>query len=280
MLISCLAAVGFLASSLPASAANDGTFAAATTANCTDNPCTNNLQLVLDLFAAPFDSDGGGGQLPASASLTTPGQGAASTAMTLAGDLNTPLAIASAQSLFDNTIAVATSVGVQGYRYTGSGETLSLSVELTGDIVDPLDTELTGLTALIMLFRADDASLSLPDDLTDSVGLSTLLLDIDALRANPAVSLLELEAQENGSVKETGVVELDVMTNDDLFLVSQFGASAVGVNASAISDSTLLMGFNTAALVPTLVPVPAAAWLFGSAILFLAGISQTKRLPG
>jgi hypothetical protein len=199
--------------------------------------------------------------------------------MTLAGDLNTPLAVASARSLFDNTIALATSVGVQGYRYTGPGETLSLSIELTGDIVDPLDTELTGLTALIMLFRADDASLSLPDDLTDPLGLSTLLLDIDNLRGNTGVSLLEIEAQENGSVNETGVVELSVATNDDLFLVSQFGASAVGVNASAISDSTLLMSFNTTALDPTLVPIPAAVWLFGSAVLFVAGISQTKRRP-
>lgn len=277
MLIICTIAMGFLAWSLPASAANDGTFAVAQAATCTENLCTNNLQLIFDLLAAPSDYDGGGGQLPASASFSTPEQGSASTTMTLAGGLNTPLAIASAQSSFDNTIAIATSVGVQGYRYNGPGETLSLSVELTGDIVDPLDTDLTGLTALIMLFRADDASLSLPDDLTDSLGLSILLSDINDLRANPDASVLELEAQDNGLVNETGVVELSVTTNDDLFLVSQFGASAVGLNASAISDSTLLMSFNTTALDPTLVPIPAAVWLFGSAVLFLAGISQTKR---
>ncbi len=277
MLIGCIAAVGFLWCALPASAANVGTFATAKTAECTENPCVDNFQLLLDLFASPVDTHGGGGELSASATLTTSGQGEASTNMSLSGGLNTPVATASALSLFNNTIAIATSVGVQGFQYTGLGETLNLSVMLTGDIFDPLDTQLTGLTALVMLFLADDASLSLPDDLADPLSLALLLADIEALRSNPNVSVLELEAQDTGVVNMLDVVNLDVMTGDDLFLVAQFGASAVGNSASAISNSTLSMGFSTTELVPSAVPIPSAVWLLSSAILLLTGASRSKR---
>jgi hypothetical protein len=87
-----------------------------------------------------------------------------------------------------------------------------------------------------------------------------------------ALSLLGLTVILNEQVSNCGVVSCDMMVNALRLSFNNFAMD------TALLNGEIIFGHADASLVtqPSVVPVPAAAWLFGSGLLGLVGVARRR----
>lgn len=167
--------------------------------------------------------------------------------------------------------ADANAVGMLGYSYTGAtATTISLDIVLEGDrggTVDPFDAWVNSNVAVVLGDVNDfvtDYATFIYEVVPGTPGLSVLgesNLGLD-LNAGPQVL--------------TGSISFTLNPGDEFFVWA-------GLNAGGIRDgygdafTTLSMAFSdNTGITPSIVPVPAAVWLFGSGLLGLVGVARKK----
>lgn len=255
---------------------NWGTLATISEYTCTSDFCgadtVAEALALLGLTVGPIDGAAGNTSATVS-SGSWPSPGSASGTATVASGLGIPILKAGAASPA-NTWLGGQALAIQAYEYTGPDPTLiTLNWNLTGSILNPDGDPLTGLVVFAGFFT--DAQLPTFPDVSIPLNAFTLLVDL-AL-ASPADNFNEYTTQ-NASVNESGTIDIQVANGDDFYLIMGLMAGAGGSDALAESLSTLTAEFaGQPALSPAFtVPLPAAAWLFGSALLGLAGIRRSR----
>ena len=235
-----------------------GAFTTSAWGDCTD-PCG---LLDVSFTTLPGPSTGGVGVLSTMQTLTNTDTGGAGTLFanaTILGGLSTPLLSASATSNSE-TFATTQAVAAQGYNVTGggNGQTINFMVTLTGNVTNP-GGDATGLAATVGVIKViDETSFSL---LIHSLLLS--LFDPNAV---------QLEQTTAGPVNLAGNASITVDEGDQFYLAALLGASAGGIGALAISNSTLSVQFEPGAesvLAAAGVPLPASIFLLMSALALL-----------
>ncbi|MGE0487053.1 MAG: hypothetical protein AB7Q81_23075 [Gammaproteobacteria bacterium] len=191
--------------------------------------------------------------------------------------VNVPLLRARASANGSDGWVGALAVGVQGYRYTGLTPTvINLDAALSGNVNNPLASDVTGLGAGLWLIR-DDPAIAFPLDAPTSMG--EFLLEVAGLL--PVVDSWVVDATATGAVSRSTAADGDPLSialdpGDQFYLLAALSASATGAGALADSFSTLTMSFDSPALLAAgvAVPLPAAAWLFGSAVFGLVVVRR------
>jgi hypothetical protein len=191
--------------------------------------------------------------------------------------LAVPILRARASATSHNGWVGGLAIGIQGYEYTGvAPDTVNLDAFLSGTVVNPIASDVTGLSVGLWLIR-DDPALAFPGITPTTIGELLLVVagllpvedawTVDALASGPVA----LGTQDSG-----GTLSIALAPGDRFYLLAALSASATGIGASADSFSTLTLAFDTTALLPAgvAIPVPPAAWLFASAC---AGLALVRR---
>ncbi len=256
-----------------------GTLSSVVTADCAGVCDDANLIDGLGGPGAAFAAGGGVIQLSASSTIGDAARGATAHAEVVGG-LSLPHLQVSAHSNADG-FAGAVAAAVQGYTYTGSGETITLDVTLTGSVVNDNGGMQTGLGALAFLFTVDALTgfLNTPVDAASAASLGTgfiFLSGVDSVPADPfAVPNPFEETATNPTVNLSDSLSIVVadgsVTAQQFYLGVYLYAFADGDGQSVSATDSLNISFapgvNTAALVAAGVPLPAALWLFTPALL-------------
>jgi len=250
-----------------------GTLATASAYACTSDFCgADTVPEILSLATtlSVDASDGGDNVSSAAVSLggAYPTPGFASGVATVAGGLGVPVLKAGAASDTNGWVA-GQALAVQAYEYTGSGETLSLTWNLTGSVNNPDADSLTGLVVFAGFFSQAELP-AFPQVDPTNPGSTAFLLASLAL-VSPDDNFLEFTAT-NANTAESGTISIDVTNGEEFYLAMGLMAGAGGANATAESLSTLVAEFDgVPPLTPafTSVPVPGAAWLLGGALIGL-----------
>lgn len=255
-----------------------GTLASISSYACVDQACdpeaspAATLLFLNSLAVAPID--GGVGQTAAAAAtaVTWPEPGSASSTATAAGGFGVPVLKAGASAGAGQWLA-GQALAVQGYTYTGAGETLSLTWNLTGNVTNPDGDAVTGLVIYAGFFTSTELP-TFPD--VGDPGALALLFVSDALN-DPADNVVSVTT--SGGVNRSGTISLDVTPGQVFYLAMGLMAGAGGSGALAESLSTFDGDFVgapalTPAFVTTPVPLPPAAWLLAGA---LGGLVTRRR---
>ncbi len=250
-----------------------GAVASISKATCATDLCDpiSDLGFGTNLTVAPVN----GGLQMNSATVSAgswPAAGSAQAQAAVTGNLAVPMLKAGAISDPNSWIA-GQSLAIQGYDYTGPGETLDLTWSLDGTVNNPDAESITGLVLFVGFFTAD-IPVIFPDISDPATAFGTL--------ATLALASSYDNFQQyttDGAVLDTETIKIAVNTDDQLYLAMGLMAAAGGTGAEAISLSTLTASFDgNPQLLPTLnsVPVPAAVWLFGSAVLGMVGFYRKR----
>ena len=256
-----------------------GTSAEAASADCAILNCSKN-DFFLSNPIIPGPIAGGLNQTTAQLLdyVNPNGRGTVSASAEVQGTFAIPVLKAKAESADANGWVSATAWGIQGYQFTGADNTtISLDSALTGTINNTSGSDVTGLSVGVWLL-AGDSGLMFPNapGSFNELLLQTLLL--------PVIDSFSWENLSSGAVDRSTTTtdimdQLDITLNngDEFYLLAGLVAAADGDMAFANAFSTLEMNFNSTELVPVGVPVPAAIWLFGSALVGLFGIRKTGK---
>lgn len=220
---------------------------------------------------------GGEGAVSTGVSAASDYRGSAKASAALSGGYSTPIlkAEAYANSHQDNYVGSAFAYGIQGYTYSGVGETLTLNVNLDGFVTDPMSNSLqTKVLMQVVLYETHPFAFTYDRATLEAEYGATPLKQTDGSNA-----VLILQLDYNNPASASGQISVDVATGDEFYLFASMHArSQAGTSGDAIADAfnTGTMGFQgspnlTAA---SSVPVPAAIWLFGSGILALIGFRR------
>lgn len=214
-------------------------------------------------------TDGGLGAFSAMTTLSNAmGSGTAVAALDGSSLLPQLGAQAFANPTFDVT-AIAS--GIQVYEYTGSiATTITLSYTFDGILSDaPSDNSQIGSRVGVLRGTVPD------DGFTDD--FPTFFLEAPAPLVQFDEFGLTSATSPAGFVSFSSSIFIDLNPGDMITIGAQL--VAVGEQgASADALSTLTMSFSDSSnLVPIgVVPVPAAAWLFGSALLGFVGLARRR----
>ncbi len=256
-----------------------GTSASASSADCSVLSCSK-FDFLLFNPIIPGSSNGGINQT--STQLldhdNPEGRGTVSASVALQGGLSVPLLKTKATSVDNNGWVSAMAMGIQGYQFTGSDNTtITLDATLTGSVNNPLGSNVTGLSVGVWLMM-DAPAFLFPAATT----MSDLLLQVALMPVEDSFSWEDLSTGiVNRSTTTTDPMDrlqLTLDNGDEFYMLAALTAAADGTGALADAFSTLEMEFDTAALVPAgVVPIPAAAWLFGSGLLGLFSFARKKK---
>ena len=234
------------------------------------------------LFNPIIDGSSNGGLNQTSTQLlddvNPDGRGTVSASVALQGGLSIPELKAIATSVDADGWVSAMAMGIQGYQFTGTdGTTISLDSALTGSVTNTSGSDVTGLSVGVWLMM-DDPAFVFPT----ATSMSDLLLQIVLM---PIVDSFSWEDLITGAVDRSTTttdmssrLQLTLNNGDEFYVLAALTAAADGTGAVADAFSTFGMSFNTTELVSaSAVPVPAAAWLFGSGLLGLVGMARCKK---
>jgi hypothetical protein len=221
----------------------------------------------------------------ASAGSTTglQGRGSAGASVQIpTSGLSVPVLRARAESTKDDFFVSGAALGIQAYQFTGADSTIvSLDLSLDGSVTKSLNSsDLTGLEMNVWIMSASTPFTFPADPVPVSDLVAQIIVDATLAGVDPFIASMTWDAAFTG----TGTINLNdqldfILDNgDEFYLMAALSAGADGDGASALSWSTLTMEFNTTDLqVASVVPLPAAAWLFGSGLLGLVGMARRKK---
>ena len=208
-------------------------------------------------------------------------RGRAMASASLSGGLNTPVLRAESFANPNSNGAFATAFGVQAYTYNGPGETLVLDVILDGIVDDPeMDLLETNVSLEVVLYAPDPFGFYRDRGTLDFEVGANPLSQPDSSEAS-----VQLQLDHTNPVNDSGRISVNVATGDEFYIWALMRAeSESGVSNATFADAfnTGTMGFQNEAdlnLVPagsSVVPLPAAAWLFGSGLIGLIAIARRK----
>lgn len=173
--------------------------------------------------------------------------------------------------------ARGTAWAIEGYTYTGSStQNLSLAVDLTGSIYNPLDNK-TWLLAAVYVCNAAN--------FVYCTDLGKLFLEYEATLINgkfgeAGASGLYLgfnETVTNGS--DSGNIDFDVDPGQQFYVWAYLHAQAEYDQSLADAYSTLTLEFDTTTnlTAQSTVPIPGAVWLLGSGLLGLVAVRRKRK---
>ena len=217
-----------------------------------------------------FQSDSAGGEFSTTANSTQNSYATARASAELSGNSYLP-------TLRVETIAdqgrggFATAFGAQGYTYTGADSFIfNLDYNLHGSV----GTNFTGSNGL----RADIAIL-MGNNLEWTTDFGTLIYEsgLNPIHTNTLFINNGLDQNRSSSLN------FELNPGDMFYVVASIGARSVdgfvdGWNTFSMNflDNTGLVAETAPAV--SAVPVPAAAWLFGSALLGFVGVARRKKV--
>ena len=166
----------------------------------------------------------------------------------------------------------ASAFAVQGFSYTGAAtSTITLNVNLHGSVGDAA----SGYSNNTL---RGDIAIFIGEGLEWYPHFSTLVYEV-AYSAPVENAGTESLFITNGNDVNTAVsMSFDLNAGDSFYVVSLMAANSK--NGFVDGWNTMTMDFNDASQLQAVsqVPVPNAAWLFGSALVALAGIGRTRRI--
>jgi hypothetical protein len=304
LIAGALATIGLLCS-IQASAAvltQWGATARTDSADCTGSLIggCNIFELTLeegDSVGGSQDSSATIGSASAGSTTGLQGRGSAGASVQIpTSGLSVPVLRARAESTIDDFFVSGAALGIQAYQFTGAdGTPVSLDVSLDGSVTKSSNSsELTGLEVNVWIMSASTPFTFPADPVPVSELVAQIIVDAVLAGVDPFIDEMSWDAASTGTGdninRSTTSTDLEDQLNftldngDEFYLMAALSAGADGNGASALSWSTLTMEFNpTEEFNPTdlqaasVVPLPAAAWLFGSGLLGLIGISRRKR---
>ncbi|MDH5396415.1 MAG: VPLPA-CTERM sorting domain-containing protein [Gammaproteobacteria bacterium] len=253
-----------------------GAYTSTSTANkCTSLTCETGYDSITGITGDfQYDSDGAQYRSTASSSETTYANAQASSALSGASYLPTLRVQTTANT---GSGAWASAFGVQAYTYTGLDSSIfTLDYNLHGSV----GSNLTGaigssyLRGDIAILVGSEAHLDWYPDISTlyyEVGYGFDQAGMDSLFINNGVD-----------VNTSGSLSFGLNPGDIFYVIAALGAKSL--DGYADSWNTFSMNFLddtdlVAATAPAVsaVPVPAAAWLFGSALLGFIGVNRRKK---
>jgi hypothetical protein len=255
-----------------------------TVANVVHSTCIGDTCTLLDVFITgitPEIAAGSNNAVSAATGLVSIPQGTAQSSGEITGGLGTPILKAQASSATDSWIG-AGAFAIQGYQYTGiNTQIISMAVLFDGTITNPDADTATGFGVGMYLFSPGQIDFStLLNDPYSILGGLALFADVALL---PTTQIYELEVTNSGIVNATGHLSIELNPGDQFYLAGGILAAAGGQGAIADAFSTLTVDidpeFETLldAASISAVPVPAAIWLFCTALFGLAGLKNFRR---
>jgi hypothetical protein len=212
-----------------------------------------------------------GGEYINSASATDNAYATATASADYAGTSSYLPTLKASASSGSNTQAGAYAFGAQGYTYAGADTTITLDFNLHGSVSD-------NATGSADNFVDAYIAVIVGNSLNWDPYFGTLVYeDAPNLGYNvPGVQSLFITSGLDQNAP--GSITFDVTNGMNFYVVASM--NALSQNGYADASHTLTMNFNddtglTAASVST-VPVPAAAWLFGSGLIGLFGVARRK----
>jgi hypothetical protein len=228
----------------------------------------------------------------ASAGSTTglQGRGSAGASVQIpASGLGVPVLRTRAESTMDDFFVSGAALGIQAYQFTGAdGTAVSLDASLDGLVTkSSTSSDLTGLEVNVWIMSASTPFTFPADPVPVSELVAQIIVDATLAGVDPFIDSMAWDAVSTGTGainRSTTSTDLDdrltfsLNNGDEFYLMAALSAGADGVGASALSWSTLTMEFNTTDLqAASVVPLPAALWLFGSGLVGLISIASRKR---
>ena len=167
----------------------------------------------------------------------------------------------------------ATAFAAQGFTYTGAdSSTITLDINLHGSV----GSEQNGSYSSNSL--RGDVAVFIGSGLEWYPSFATLVYEI-AYGAPVTEAGLESLFISSGNDVNTGTsISFDLNAGDTFYVISSMGASSK--NGFVDGWNTMTMSFDDDSQLQAVsqVPVPAAAWLFGSALLGLASIGRQRNM--
>lgn len=266
-----------------------GTMANIVSGVCAENSCTPEDVVFGELNSEAVDN--GFNQTSAATGEVSSTQGGmAQSSAEITGGLDTPILKAKASSADGEWLGVG-AFAIQGYEYSGIGETLTFDINFDGKITNPNDNTATGFAVGMYFFSPSQLGLDLLiadpllgfDLLTTSPEATLGNLALNALLAELASEqVYEMERTLAGDVNEAGQISLTLENGDLFYLAGGVLASAGGEGAIADAFSTLTVKLANPesfagelnATGTAVVPLPAAAWFFISGLIAVFSIKK------
>jgi len=257
-----------------------GTQANVVSGACLGNNCTPLEVLTNPEGITPEVTSDGFNQLSATTGSVSIPQGTAQSSAEITGGLATPVLKAKASSTTNSWIG-AGAFAIQGYEYTGSvSDTISFNINFDGSITNPDGDTATGFGVGMYLFSSSE--LDSLADLSFDPYLVLENLSFNSFFNLVETQVYELDVTQAGAVSETGQVSIDLSNGDLFYLAGGVLASAGGEGAIADAFSTLTVEVDPefegvlVAASSSVVPLPAAFWLFISAFFGLFATQKRR----
>ena len=196
-------------------------------------------------------------------------RGNAKASAVLAGDISSPILKAEAYANPNSHGAFATAFGVQGYTYTGIGETVVININLDGLVDDPeSDAGDTSAFMEVVIYR--------PDNFAFIAHRPSLDFEFGAMpfqQSGGSEASVFLQLDYMNPTTDSGQISIDLANGDEFYLWALLRAEAEAglsaTSADAFNTGTISFAGDPLLEAAAPVPVPAALWLLGSALVGL-----------
>lgn len=263
LLLTALCSVAFSFNANAAITTGWGTYAGTSTASRCPSYCGG---------GGDFQYDSMGGEFLAESSAEENSYANAKAYASLSGSSYLPtLKVATSAALGKG--GGASAFATQGFTYTGTGNsTITLDINLHGSVGKNSQSgynrnQLRG-----------DVAVFIGEGLEWYPDFATLVYEVAYSAPVTRVGLESLFISSGNDINETASISFDLQAGDTFYVVSSMDANSK--NGFVDGWNTMTMGFDDASQLQAVsqVPVPAAAWLFGSALLGLASIGRKRSL--
>jgi len=227
-------------------------------------------------YAYAGESMVSGGELSSSATASKVGSGASATASAMyVGSTSYLPELKVTGSSAVGQQASAHAFGAQGYHYAGGAESITLNFNLHGSVGDNDSGSATNALG-VSIAVIDSGALWSPGHLTWETDFGTLIYE--TVGGAVLGEVVNLSIADGNDQNATGSITFDVSEGTDFYVVASMRAIAKNGFVDASNTFTMTFSDNTGlkAASVSAVPVPAAAWLFGTGLLGFVGARKRK----
>jgi len=165
--------------------------------------------------------------------------------------------------------AFANAFGVQGYTYHGADTTITLDFNLHGSVADNLsgyvNNSLSASVAVIFGSTLDWYA-----------DFATLVYEVAPGNGDTVAGIGSAYIGSGINQNSPGSITFDLTDGMDFYVVASMGATSKNGFADGMNTFTMQFNDDTGLVAASVVPVPAAVWLFASGLLGLAGVARRK----